>query len=741
MGSTEQILPSGRVRTPLVLQMEAVECGAAALAIVLGYHGRVVPLAQLRKDCGVSRDGSKASNLLWAARAYGLNAKGFQRETRELKDLAYPYIVFWNFNHFLVVEGCRKGMVYVNDPASGPRRITVEEFDECYTGVVLVMEPGPGFHRGGRKTGLAGSIWERVKGSLGAVSLCGLAALFMVIPGLVAPVLTQVFVDQVLVQGFRDWARPVILGMIAAALLKTLLTHIQLGLLRKTRIRLAVGMSSRFVWHLLQLPAAYYGQRYAGEVSDRIALNDRVADVLSGRLATTAIDLLMMVFYAAVMIQFDRVLTALGMGFAVINFLVLQSIVRKQVEGTYRLAYYTGKVAGVAVSGLQSIRTIKSTGLESDFFARWAGHFARLTNEQQALGLSNQYLGVLPPFLTSLMSTLILVAGGFRVMNGALSLGQLIGLHSMMASFLLPVNNLVGLSAVVQSLEADLSRLDDALHNEVDPAVSPPVAASTDGMQPATAASAVRLQGRLEFRNVSFGYSPLTEPLIENLSFTLNPGRRIALMGASGSGKSTAARLAAGLYPPNSGEILFDGQPRSALPREVLVNSLAMVEQDVLMFEGAVKDNLTLWDSTAPEENVTAACRDAVIHDVIASWPDGYQSDLLEGAANMSGGEKQRLEIARSLVNNPSILILDEATSSLDAETERIVDQNLRRRGCSCLIVAHRLSTIRDCDEILVLREGKVLQRGSHDDLMREGGEYARLLAVEGAVTQEGSSF
>lgn len=728
----DHTFPTGRVRTPFVLQMEMVECGAASLAILLGYWGRIVPLADLRRDCGVSRDGSNAANVVRAARAYGLKAKGFRKDLSGLKDLAYPYIVFWNFNHFLVVEGYRKGMVYLNDPATGPRRVTVEEFDESYTGVALVMEPGPDFRRGGRKQNTAASLWSRLRGSVGAVSWCALAALLMVIPGLIVPALTQVFVDQVLIQGFRDWARPVLLGMLAAVLLKALLAHLQLGMLRRLKSRLSVGMSSRFVRHLLELPAAYYGQRFSGEISSRIAANDRVAEALSGRLATTAIDLFMMVFYAVVMFQFDRVLTAIGIGFALIHFLVLRWMVRRRLDETRRLAHYAGKTAGVAVSGLQSIRTLKAAGLESDFFARWAGHLANLSNTQQALGFSNQCLGVLPPLLTGLMTTLILTAGGLRVMNGALSIGQLIGFHSMMISFLMPVNSLVGLSAVMQDLEADLNRLDDALDNPVDAEAGLEGPAPTAGPAPRP-----RLSGALEFRNVSFGYSPLAPPLIEDLSFTLEPGRRVALVGGSGSGKSTVAKLAAGLYPPGSGEILFDGRPRASIAREVLANSVAMVEQEILMFEGSVKDNLTLWDPTAPESHMLAAARDARVHGVIAAWPNGYEEELLEGAANMSGGEKQRLEIARALVNNPSLLILDEATSALDAQTEQVIDQNLRRRGCSCLIVAHRLSTIRDCDQILVLRGGKVVQRGAHEQLLSEGGEYARLLSADDSALLE----
>ena len=717
---------NGRVRTPTVLQMENVECGAACLAIILSYWGRIAPLAQVRRDCGVSRDGSKASNILAAARAYGLNGKGFKKDLSGLKDIHYPYIVFWNFNHFLVVEGYRRGMVYLNDPATGPRRVTLREFDEGYTGIVLVMEPGPNFRRGGRKPSVLAGLFTRLKGSFGAVALCAVAAFLLVLPGLVAPALIQVFVDKVLVEGLSDWARPIILGMFLTALLKVLLTRIQSGMLRRLKTRLSVLLSSRFVRHLLGLPASYYAQRYSGEVSDRIPLNDHVAEVLSGRLATTLIDILMMVFYLIVMIQFDRVLALIGVAFALVNAGLLQWIARTRVDSGQRLGQYAGKAAGVAESGLQNIRQLKASALESDFFQRWAGHYAKLSNARQELGLVNQYMGVLPTFLTSVMTMLILAIGGIRVIHGLLSIGQLVGFQFLMASFLQPVNNLVALGATMQELDADVTRLDDVLGNPLDPA--------TDVQTDAPEETRVRLEGRLELRDISFGYNPVAPPLIENLSLRAEPGQRVALVGGSGSGKSTVAKLVAGLYPPSGGEVLFDGKPRGQVSRGILTNSVAIVEQDVLMFEGSVRDNLTLWDASVPDANVVAACQDALIDDVIGAIPGGYSGALLEGAANMSGGQRQRLEIARALVNNPSILIMDEATSALDAETERRIDQNIRRRGCTCLIVAHRLSTIRDADEIIVLHYGKVVQRGTHEELIRQDAEYARLLATGGAV-------
>ncbi len=714
----------------MILQMEAVECGAAALAIILAHYGRIVPLAVLRRDCGVSRDGSKCSNILKAAHAYGLEAKAYKRDIPKLKKSPYPYVVFWNFNHFLVVEGYRKGRVYLNDPAAGPRSVTLEEFDRSYTGVMMAMSPGPDFRRGGAKPSIMLSLWRRLRGSKGAVLAATCASLMMVVPGLVAPALMEAFVDRVLVEGLSDWGRPLVLGLVGAALLRGVLGALEFRILRRLELRLAVANSGRFVMHLLKLPASYYAQRYAGEVSNRIALNDSVADVLSGRLATTSIDALMMVFYMAVMWQFNRTLTLVAVSFAAISFGIMRWVARRRTEGNVRLSMAEGRVGGVGIAGLQSIRTLKASGLESDFFSRWAGFFANFYNSQQELSVFNYYLGVLPPLLTALMTAAVLVAGGFEVMQGRMSIGMLVAFQSLAISFLMPVNSLVALGQSIQELEGHLSRLDDVLDS---PAPDEPPLAGAPEMP-------VRLRGRVEFRDVTFGYNPIGPPLISNLSFTVRPGQRIAFVGGSGSGKSTVARLLAGLYEPSAGEILFDGLPAKTIPREILANSVAMVDQDIVLFKGSVRDNLTLWDTTTPDASVLRACRDAHIESVIDALPEGFASELLEGAANLSGGQRQRLEIARALSSDPSILIMDEATSALDSETELAIDRNLRARGCSCFIVAHRLSTIRDSDEIIVLEYGVVVERGTHDQLVRNNGHYARLVAEDAEVNESGQA-
>jgi len=740
---------SKRVKTPTLLQMEAVECGAAALGIIMAYYGRIVPLPELRRECGVSRDGSKASNVLKAARNYGLQANGLKKELEQLPELRPPYIVFWNFNHFLVVEGFGKKRVYLNDPATGPRHVSLQEFDEGYTGVVLFIEPGLEFKKGGRKLSLILSLWERLQGATGALSYCVLVGFLLTIVGLAVPVFSQVFVDEILIQGRQDWLRPLLLAMAIATVFQGVLTLLRLRYLRRLKVKLAVGMSSRFLWHILRLPVGFYAQRFAGEISSRTSLNDQVANVLSGRLATTVIDTVMVIFYALVMLQYDWVLTLVVVTFAGVNVLILQWISRRRVDANQRLIQEYGKAAGASIAALQSMETLKASGLESDFFSRWSGYYAKALNSQQELGVTNQTFSVLPTLLSALSSMAFLIVGGLRVMNGHLSIGMLVAFQGMMQSFLLPVNNLVSFGSILQEMEGNLIRLDDVLDNPVDPQLEHRSrrAAGDEGDKGATSSSSSsspsfssspRLQGYVELKNITYGYSRLEPPLIENFNLLIKPGQRVALVGGSGSGKSTIAKLVSGLYQPWAGEILFDGKPKEHFSHQVLTNSIAMVEQDIVLFGGTVRENLTLWDTTVADKNLMRACRDAAIDDVVLSMSGGFDAELIEGAANLSGGERQRLEIARSLVNNPSILIMDEATSALDAQTEKIIDSNLRRRGCTCIIVAHRLSTIRDCDEIIVLEGGKVVQRGTHQELWQVEGVYSRLLYIEGAVLKEG---
>ena len=727
-----------RVKTPLLLQLESVECGAASLGMILEYYGRVVPLTQLRIDCGVSRDGVKASNIVKAARKYGLKCKGFKESIESAQKREPPYIVFWNFNHFLVVEGfnTEKNYVYVNDPAHGHRKVPMDEFDESFTGVVLLVETTDEFEPGGSKPGMVDALKARFQHAKSAVMYLLLMGLLLTIPGLVIPSYTRVYLDEVLSDAREDWLRPIITALLVTVLFKVVVEFFKYLYLRRLKIHLAVSMSSQFVWHLLKLPMFFYSQRYAGEIATRQVLNDNMADILSGRLADTALNVIMMGFFAILMFYYNPVLTLVGMAFAAISFIALRLLGRLRVDANMRVRQDYGKVAGDTIAALQSMETIKSSGQESAFFHKWGGRYAKAANSLQELEVATQSLTMLPTIFNSVNTAVIYLLGSLAVIDGEMSVGTLVAFTALMNNFQEPIKDLVNLGAEIQELDGDLKRLDDVLIAEADPeAVGEREDRDEDAFD-----WPLQLAGSIAINNLSFGYSPLEDPLFDDINISVAPGRRVAFVGASGSGKSTMANIVCGLYQPWSGEVLFDGHRRLDIPRSVMVASFSVVSQEVFLFEGTVRDNLTFWDSTIPDDTLLRACEDAAILDVVLALPGGLDGQLREGGANLSGGQRQRLEIARALVQNPSILVLDEATSALDAETERIIDERLRLRGCTCIIVAHRLSTIRDCDEIIVFDRGEIAERGPHEVLWANQSHYAELLRAGEGIPEDEES-
>jgi NHLM bacteriocin system ABC transporter peptidase/ATP-binding protein len=720
VAGAELEVPQGRhrrVHTPTIMQLEAVECGAAALAMVLAYYGRHVPLEELRAACGVSRDGAKASNIAKAARLYGLEAKGRRLELPRLADLRLPAIAFWTFNHFVVVEGIGPKGVDLNDPASGPRRVSWEEFDTSFTGVMLVFEPGPEFAKGGAPPSVVRGLATRLRGGTGGLVLCLVAGLALVIPGLALAAFLKIFVDQVLVAHTSGWLVPVAVGLALAAIVAGTVTWLQQATLLRLSTKLSVSMSTRFLSHALRLPMSFFAQRYPGHVVTRLSLNDQIAQLLSSQLATSLLSLVTVVFYLILMATYDLLLTALTLTFALANLLALRAVSRRRLDVNHRLVADTAKLQGIAMAGLQDIEGVKATGAESDLFARWAGQQAKVVNAQQELGVPTHVLGAVPTMLAALNTAAILGVGGWRVIDGSLTIGTLVAFQALAATFNAPIASLVNLGSTLQEMAGNLANVDDVLRYPVEPDRP-----RWRGALPA------RLSGALELRGVTFGYSPLAPPLIEDFSLTMRPGDRVALVGPSGCGKTTISRLVCGLYSPWEGEILLDDVPHNEIPREVLAASLALVDQDIVLFEATVRDTLALWDRTLADASLVGAARDAVIHDDIVRRPGGYDRMVEEAGRDWSGGQRQRLEIARALAGDPALVVLDEATSALDPLVERQIDQRLRARGCTCLIVAHRLSTIRDCDEIVVLDRGKVVQRGSHDELKEQDGLYATLI-------------
>jgi len=714
-----------RRRTPTVLQMDVVECGAASLAMILGYYGRFVGLEELRTACGVSRDGTKASNLLKAARNYGLKAKGFSKQPEDLPALPLPIVVFWNFNHFLVVEGFGPGCVYLNDPAMGPRTVSEAEFAEGFTGVVLVFEPGPAFTPGGQRPSLVKALGNRLRGlewDLAYVILASLAVSFM---GLIIPLFSRLFVDYVLVANLKGWLGPLLIGMAVAAVFQATVTWLQRASLLRLSTNLAVISSYAFLRHLLRLPVEFFTQRYAGEVGGRVEINDRLARLLSGELALNLINAATVVVYVALMLWFDVPLTIVGLVIVGLNIVALRYVTRMRKDINARLLQERGKLIGTSMAGLQTIESLKAAGSEADFFSRWAGHLAKVMRASQEMSVSSLTLNAVPVLLAGLSTVAVLGFGALRVMDQHLTVGMLVAFQALLLGFIEPANQLVALGASLQEVEGGLNRLDDVLCHPADPNV-----VRAEPLE-ATVQRPPKLSGRLELKHICYGYSRLDPPLINGFQLSLRPGARVALVGPSASGKSTVAKIISGLYVPWSGEVLFDGEPADQIPRSVLANSLAMVDQDFFLYEGTVREVLTMWDTTIPEEQIIQAAKDACIHEDIAARVGAYDSVVEEGGRNFSSGQRQRLEIARALVGNPALLVLDEATSALDPLVEKQIDENLRRRGCACVIVAHRLSTIRDCDEILVLDHGAIVQRGTHDTLERTHGLYRQLIRSE----------
>ncbi len=713
-------LTKGAAKVPVVMQMEALECGAASLTMILAYYGKWVPLEQVRADCGVSRDGSNAKNVLKAARSYGLVAKGYRYEPEDLKKNGkFPCIIHWNFNHFLVLNGFKGNKAYLNDPAKGNYAVSMETFDESFTGICLMFEPGEDFQPGGKPKSILAFAKKRLIGAGAAVAFVILTTVITSLIGIIQPAFSRIFLDRLLTAENPDWLYPFLGALVLMAVVQLIMAWIQAVWSMRINGKMSVTGSASFMWKVLRMPMEFFSQRMAGDIQQREDSNASIAGNLVNTFAPLALNTIMMVFYLVVMLRYSWILTLVGIGSIFVNMIVARLISKKRINITRVQMRDAGKLAGASVAGIEMIETIKASGAENGYFEKWAGYQASVNTQKVKFSRLNQYLGLIPSFVSELSGTAVLIIGVWLTMQGEFTVGMIMAFQGFLESFLAPAEQLISAGQTLQEMRTEMERVEDVMEYPAD--VEFP-----EGQEDV---EYDKLTGLLEMKNVTFGYSRLAAPLIENFNLTLKPGSRVAFVGPSGCGKSTLSKLISGLYKPWSGEILFDGKPISAIDRSVFTGSLAVVDQDIILFEDTIANNIKMWDSSIEDFEMIMAARDAKLHEDIMQREGGYQYKITEGGKDFSGGQRQRMEIARVLAQDPTIIIMDEATSALDAKTEYEVVNSIKERGITCIVVAHRLSTVRDCDEIIVMDNGKVVERGTHEQLYALGGAYTKLVS------------
>ena len=714
----------GVAKVPVVMQMEALECGAASLAMILAYYDKWIPLEQVRSDCGVSRDGSNAANVLRAARSYGMIAKGYRYEPEELKKYGkFPCIVHWNFNHFVVLNGFKKDKAVLNDPAKGNYTVSMKVFDESFTGICLMFEPGDNFEPSGKPKSMMSFARERMKGSAVAVAFVILTSIISNLIGIINPAFSRIFLDRLLTGVNPEWFMPFIMALALIGIIQLVVSWISAVYSLKINGKMDAVGNTTFMWKVLRMPMEFFSQRMAGDICQRQSSNSNIAKTLVSTFAPLLLNTIMMIFYLVVMLRYSLVLTLIGLISIVVNFFVSRIISAKRVNITRVQMRDAGKLAGTTVAGIEMIETIKAAGAENGFFEKWAGYQASVNTAQVKYARLNQYLGLIPSAVSGITNIAVLMLGVYLVIQGEFTIGMVMAFQGFLSSFQAPAMTLISAGQTMQEMRTEMERIEDVMKYPTD--VEYAEDEKDDGREYS------KLSGNIELKNITFGYSKLAKPLISDFNLTLKPGQRIALVGGSGSGKSTIAKLISGLYKPRSGEILFDGKPMSEIDREVFTGSLAVVDQDIILFEDTIANNIKMWDKSIEDFEMIMAARDAQIHEDIMQRENGYQYKITEGGKDFSGGQRQRLEIARVLAQDPTIVILDEATSALDAKTEYEVVKAIKDRGITCIVVAHRLSTIRDCDEIIVLDYGEVKERGTHEELMKQGGLYTKLVTSE----------
>ncbi len=717
---------TGKVaKVPVILQLEALECGAACLSMVLAYYGKWIPLEESRVSCGVSRDGSNAKNIMIAARNYGMVAQGYRYEPEDLKkEGEFPCIIFWEFNHFVVLDGFKNDKAVINDPARGIVELSMQDFDKSFTGVCIFLEPSDEFMPGGNRKSIIEFANKQLKGTGSVMTFTVMVSIISAIIGVINPVFSKIFIDRFLNGKNQEWINPFFIFLIVFSVIQIALSAMQSIYNLKMQGKLAIKANAGYMWHVLRMPVEFFSQRHAEDIAIRKTINESLASTIINTLAPTLLNVGMMIIYLIVILRYSVLLTGIGLFGMAVNVLVSQYISVKRMNISRVLMRDQAKLSAATVSGIEMMETIKSSGAENGFFEKWSGFQASVnTNNVNQVKL-NGYLGLIPSVVSSIVNMSILGVGMFLIIEGKYTVGMLYAFQSILGSLMGPVLTLSDASTIIREMRVDMERIDDVMEYPVDVEYGEEAVKNNDEISS-------KLSGKVELKNVTFGYSRLAPPLIENFSMTVEPGKKVAFVGASGCGKSTLSKLISGLYSPWSGEILFDGKPIDEINRNVFTGSLAVVDQDIILFEDTIANNIKMWDSSIEDFEMIMASRDASLHNDIMQREGGYRYNMLSGGRDFSGGQRQRIEIARVLSQDPTIIIMDEATSALDAATEYEVVKSITDRGITCIVIAHRLSTIRDCNEIIVMEYGKVVERGTHEELMALHGKYEELISNE----------
>ncbi len=713
----------GVAKVPVVMQLEALECGAASLCMILAYYGKWMPLEEVRRDCGISRDGSKASNLLKAARSYGMKAEGFRCEPESLREEgSFPCIIHWNFNHFVVCDGFRGNKVYLNDPARGNYSVSLEEFDKAFTGVGLMFEPDEDFVPGGKPASIMEFARKRLKGAESALVFVTLTTIIGALTGILNSGFSRIFLDQLLTGRDLLWVGSFFVALGIFTAIQIIAAWIQAIYSLRINGKMATVGNASYMWKVLRLPMEFFSQRLAGDIQQRKEANAGIARTVVDTLTPLLLNTIMMIFYLTIMIRYSLVLTLVGIGTVLMNTWLSRVISNKRINITRVMMRDQGKLAAATTSGIEMIETIKASGAENGYFEKWAGSQACVNTQTVRFARLQQYLGMIPEIFTGLSNVAVLIIGTYLTMKGEFTTGMILAFQGYMSAFLSPASMLVSAGQTMQEMRSSMERIQDVMEYPDDETLS--IGTVQEEEQG-------KLSGAFTMKNVTFGYSRLEKPLIEDFNLELTQGKRVAFVGSSGCGKSTLAKLISGLYQPWSGEILFDGKPINDIDRNVFRGSVAVVDQDIILFEDTIANNIRMWDNSIEDFEVILAARDAHFHEDIMQRKGGFRYRIMEGGRDFSGGQRQRMEIARVLAQEPSLIIMDEATSALDAKTEFEVVNSIKDRGITCVVIAHRLSTIRDCDEIIVMDRGKVVERGTHEELMALGGAYKELVTSE----------